>query len=107
DGEPGQDGAPGQDGQDAQDPHRTESGVSAMDAGKCSVVRVCKNHDQYMSYGAPQQTSGYFSPIEEELLVYDDKEDEGRDATWGTLNHEGFHQYIFSFFGNLAPHSWF
>jgi hypothetical protein len=23
------------------------------------------------------------------------------------MNHEGFHQYIFSFFGNLSPHSWY
>jgi len=31
----------------------------------------------------------------------------GRGDTWAVLNHEGFHQYIFYFFGAISPHSWY
>jgi hypothetical protein len=40
-------------------------------------------------------------------VLYDDKAEGGRGNTWSVLNHEGFHQYIFYFFGNLSPHSWY
>lgn len=81
--------------------------IDALELGKLSVVRLCLNQEQYLQYGGRQGTSGYFSPFEQELLIYDDKEDEGRDSTWGVLNHEGFHQYIYAFFGNVSPHSWY
>jgi hypothetical protein len=45
--------------------------------------------------------------MEEELVLYDDRESRGRDFTWGVLSHEGLHQYVFAFFGNIAPHSWY
>ena len=89
------------------DPQESTAAVDTIELGKVSVVRLCKNHEQYLQYGGPNGTSGYFSPIEQELVVYDAKADEGRDATWAVLNHEGFHQYTFAFFGNLAPHSWY
>jgi hypothetical protein len=90
-----------------KDDGRSAGVVDALELGKCSVVRLCLNKDQYLQYGGRQGTSGYFSPLEEELLIFDDKEDEGRDSTWGVMNHEGFHQYIYAFFGNVAPHSWY
>jgi hypothetical protein len=108
-GEPNE-GAPAPEGEPAaeeQDPTKTVSGISALELGRLSVVRVCKNKEQYMSYGAPPSSSGYFSSMEQELVTYDDKADEGRDATWAVMNHEGFHQYTFAFFGNTAPHSWY
>lgn len=94
----------------APDPTQTvakKEGLQGLELGKNSVVRVCKDRDQYMQYGAPPNTGGYFSPMEEELVIFDDKQDEGRDHTWSVMNHEGFHQYIHAFFGNLSPHSWY
>jgi hypothetical protein len=90
-----------------EDPNRTVATIDALELGKCSVVRLCLNREQYIQYGGSPTSSGYFSPSEAELLIYDDKEREGRDKTWSVLNHEGFHQYIFAFFGNVAPHSWY
>jgi len=98
--------APGGDAP-TDDAERSTAVVDALELGKCSVVRLCLNKDQYLQYGGRQGTSGYFSPLEEELLIFDDKEDEGRDATWSVMNHEGFHQYIYAFFGNVSPHSWY
>lgn len=89
------------------DEERSTAVVDALELGKCSVVRLCLNRDQYIQYGGSPTSSGYFSSYEEELLIFDDKEDEGRDKTWGVMNHEGFHQYIYAFFGNVAPHSWY
>ena len=40
-------------------------------------------------------------------MLYDDQKGGGRANTWAVLNHEAFHQYVFYFFGNLSPHSWF
>lgn len=91
----------------APDPNRTVSVVDTLELGKCSVVRLCKDREQYLQYGGSSTSSGYFSPLEQELVVYDAKATEGRDKTWGVMNHEGFHQYTFAFFGNRAPHSWY
>ncbi|MEQ1893745.1 MAG: hypothetical protein ABL998_14470 [Planctomycetota bacterium] len=113
DGEPGQDGEPGEDGQDGEpgadagDDARSIATIDALELGKLSVVRLCKNEEMYYQYGGPRGTSGYFSSFQAELLIYDDKADRGRDYTWAVLNHEGFHQYIFSFFGNVSPQSWY
>jgi hypothetical protein len=90
-----------------EDQHRTVAVIDTLELGKSSVVRVCKDREQYMSYGAPPGSGGYWSSMEEELVVYDDKANKGRDYTWGVLNHEGFHQYTYAFFGNLAPHTWY
>ena len=107
DGEPGQDGADGEPGADAGDDQRSTATIDALELGKLSVVRLCKNQEMYFQYGGDRSTSGYFSPMQAELLIYDDKADRGRDYTWAVLNHEGFHQYIFSFFGNVSPQSWY
>ena len=74
---------------------------------KCSVIRVCLDDDQYHSYGGPGGSAGYWNWVAQELVIYDDKKDGGRKNTWSVLNHEGFHQYIFYFFGNISPQSWF
>jgi hypothetical protein len=78
-----------------------------MERSRTSVVRVCLNQDQYHSYGGPGGSAGYWNSRDEELVVYDDKASGGRGDTWITLNHEAFHQYIFYFYGNIAPHSWY
>lgn len=106
-GPDGQDGEDGEDGADAGDEQRSTAAIDALELGKLSVVRLCKNEEMYYQYGGRKGTSGYFSPMQAELLIYDDKAGEGRDNTWGVLNHEGFHQYTFAFFGNVSPQSWF
>ena len=69
-----------------------------------SIVRVCKDQVQYMGYGAPGGSAGYWDSHSEELVFYESapKEDSLR-----VLYHEAFHQYIFYSVGDFAPHSWF
>lgn len=81
--------------------------VDPQERAKCSVVRVCKDREEYMSYGGPGGSAGYWSPNAQELVLYDDRKVGGKGSTWAVLNHEGFHQYIFYFFGSLSPHSWY
>jgi hypothetical protein len=70
-------------------------------------VRICSDQDMYSSYGGPGGSAGYWSPYHEELVLYDDRKRGGRRNTWAVLNHEAFHQYIYYFYGSLAPHSWY
>lgn len=81
--------------------------IDPMELSRCSVVRVCKDNDEYHSYGGPGGSAGYWSSWHQELVVYDDQAGGGRRDTWATLNHEAFHQYIYYFLGNFAPHSWY
>ncbi len=90
------------------DPDRTVSErADPMELSRTSVVRVCATRDDYLGYGAPPRSGGYWSSFHEELVVYNKKREEGEDATWETLSHEAFHQYIYYFYGSLAPHSWY
>jgi hypothetical protein len=70
-----------------------------------SIVRVCKDRDQYMGYGAPGGSAGYWSPGEEELVFYEDQGN--KKDSLRVLYHEAFHQYIHYAVGEMAPHSWF
>ena len=83
------------------------SGGDPMERSKCSVVRVCSSEDEYLKYSGLYGSAGYWSFQTEELVLYDDQKGGGRANTWAVLNHEAFHQYVFYFFGNLSPHSWF
>ena len=67
-----------------------------------SVVRVCGARTNGVWRAS---SAGYWNYRDEELVLYDDKG--GAAAHMGVLNHEAFHQYIFYFYGNLAPHSWY
>lgn len=71
-----------------------------------SVLRVCKNREDYMNYGGMGGSAGYWSAYHRELVIYDDKEVRREQSFW-TLNHEAFHQYIFYRCGEIAPHSWY
>jgi hypothetical protein len=95
------------DGAPAQEPRTEAAEADPMERSRTSVVRVCQNEAQYHSYGGPSGSAGYWSPVDEELVIYDDKAEGGRRNTWATLNHEAFHQYCFYFFGSLSPHSWY
>ncbi|MFT7540713.1 MAG: hypothetical protein ACI9K5_001675 [Gammaproteobacteria bacterium] len=77
-----------------------------------SVLRVCKDRDEYTAYGGPPRSGGYWSPGAEELVFFD-YEDVDREAGSGKANsrvvlyHEAFHQYVHYAAGDIAPHSWF
>ena len=91
-----------------EDAGRTKaSGPTPMELSRCSVVRICSSRGEYSEYGGPPGSAGYWNFRDEELVIYDDQAGGGRRNTWATLNHEAFHQYIFYFYGNLAPHSWY
>ncbi|MBK7877824.1 MAG: hypothetical protein IPJ77_19250 [Planctomycetes bacterium] len=68
---------------------------------------MCLNRDQYHSYGGPGGSAGYWSWVAGELVLYDARKEGGKGDTWAVLNHEAFHQYIFYFYGNISPHSWY
>jgi hypothetical protein len=71
-----------------------------------SVVRVCKDRDEYHEYNGPPGSAGYWSPTDRELVFYEDRSG-GKKDTFSVLHHEGFHQYIHYCYGELAPHSWY
>jgi len=99
-----------EDEEDEEEEEEEERSVATTDPfleAKASVIRVCNNRAQYHSYGGPGGSAGYWSARDEELVIYDDQAGGGRDDTWAVLNHEGFHQYIYYFYGKLAPHSWY
>jgi hypothetical protein len=89
------------------DSERTVAFGNPLEASRSSVVRVCSNEEQYIQYGGSPGAPGYWYSAAEELVLYDDRAGGGRADTWVVLNHEAFHQYIFYFYGNIAPHSWY
>jgi hypothetical protein len=70
-----------------------------------SVVRVCKDPEEYHRYGGPGGSAGYWSRGDEELVFYQDKSN--KKDSLRVLYHEAFHQYIHYAVGDVAPHSWF
>jgi len=86
-----------------------------------SVVRICRNQGEYMSYGGPRGTGGFWHPGNEELVLYDyrqttlDADRQGKRLKRKTndkdsllvLYHEAFHQYVYYAAGEVAPHDWF
>ncbi len=81
--------------------------ASARELSRCSVVRVCGSREDYLRYGGPQGSAGYWWSATEELVIFDDQAGGGRRNTWATLNHEAFHQFIYYFFSNMAPGTWY
>jgi len=69
-----------------------------------SVVRVFKDRDRYQAYGGPPGAGGHWDSRQRELVFFDMSP---RSETLCVLNHEAFHQYIYYFYGELAPHSWY
>ena len=88
-------------------PPTTTSKYTPRDRVVCSVVRVCGKRSEYVEYGGPANSAGYWWPVTEELVLYDDQMGGGRRNTFGTLAHEAFHQYIHYLYGGLAPHDWY
>jgi hypothetical protein len=77
-----------------------------------STVRVCKNRDEYIMYGGPPASAGYWNDQTEELVLYDaekvNRQHQRSEAdTFIVLYHEAFHQFIHYSAGELPPHPWF
>jgi hypothetical protein len=77
-----------------------------------SVVRVCANREEYMTYGGMRGSAGYWNSGTEELVFYDARKVEkvgpsDDSNTFIVLYHEAFHQYIHYSTGELPPHSWY
>ncbi|MHC5012435.1 MAG: DUF1570 domain-containing protein, partial [Planctomycetota bacterium] len=70
-----------------------------------SVVRICKNRDQYMAYGGSGGSAGYWAAYEKELVFFEDRNN--KEDSIAVLYHEAFHQYIYYSVGDFAPHTWF
>ncbi len=70
-----------------------------------SVVRICKDKQQYGSYGGHGGSAGYWNWVDQELVFYEDVS--AKKDSLRVLNHEAFHQFIFYSVGNVSPHDWF
>lgn len=68
------------------------------------VVRLCRDRTEYLDFGGIPHAVGYFSPMEDELVLY-----AGEDpaAFRAVMRHESFHQYIYTALGGIPPHIWF
>ncbi|MHC5028198.1 MAG: hypothetical protein ACYTGR_15705 [Planctomycetota bacterium] len=69
-----------------------------------SIVRVCNSKDEYHAYGGPSGSAGYWYSVDRELVFYDARP---RTTPMLVANHEALHQYIYYYYGELAPHSWY
>lgn len=77
-----------------------------------STVRICQDRDEYMKYGGPPGSAGYWYFVTEELVLYDGtKREKGKKTdkldTFIVLYHEAFHQFIHYSVGQFSPHTWF
>ncbi len=87
-----------------------------------SIVRICKNQQEYFRYGGRPGTGGYWHPGNEELVFFDyartEREKSAKEKrkskrklsskdSYLVLYHEAFHQYIFYAAGSFSPHDWF
>jgi hypothetical protein len=70
-----------------------------------SVIRICGDKTQYMSYGAPGGSAGYWSSWDREIVFYEDMSN--KNDSLRVLYHEAFHQYIYYSVGACSPHPWF
>lgn len=72
-----------------------------------SVVRVCKDEDEFMRYGRTRRgVAGWFSPVTTELVLFDAKMIDRR-SSFAVMTHEAFHQYCFYLFDQSEAHRWF
>lgn len=77
-----------------------------------AVVRICRDEDEFQAYGGQAGAAGYWSPAEEELVLFDSHGSsasglDGGHYTRAVLFHEAFHQFVFHAAGGISPHPWF
>jgi hypothetical protein len=71
-----------------------------------SVLRVCKDRDQFANYGGAAQSTGYWSWVDGEIVLYDDRAGGGRRDTWATLNAMVFMEYLSEVSSNSGAAPW-
>ncbi|MEE2940786.1 MAG: hypothetical protein VX460_10410, partial [Planctomycetota bacterium] len=81
-------------------------------AESLSVVRVCRDRGEYLTFGGNPGTVGHFNPNTRELVLYDAREiREGRlpagHPTLRTLYHEACHQFVHHTASAVRPHAWY
>ena len=81
-------------------------------AASLSVVRVCRDRGEYLTFGGNPGTVGHFNPNTRELVLYDAREvREGRlpagHPTLRTLHHEACHQFVHHTASAVRPHAWY
>lgn len=92
--------------------------IAGLDLEKViSSVRFCQTYKDYMAYGGPPGTGGYWNFRDEELVLVDVQTLDPavlkanpnlkNIQVLDVLYHEAMHQYFFYCNGNLAPASWF
>lgn len=82
-----------------------------------SAVRFCTTYEDYLAYGGPDGTGGYWNFVDEELVLVDVQTLDPKIIkanpnlkniqVLDVLYHEAMHQYFYYANGNLAPASWF
>lgn len=77
-----------------------------------SVVRVCRDRGEYLTYGGNPSTVGYFNSQTQELVFFDARVEKSGSMpddhpTMRTLYHEACHQFLHHTASALSPHSWF
>lgn len=70
------------------------------------VCRITKTMDEYYKYGGPGGSGGFWNQETKELVLPCLKEYDIK-WTWAVMNHEAFHQFIYYYYGKVAPHSWY
>ncbi len=81
-------------------------------AESLSIVRVCRDRGEYLTFGGKPGTVGHFNPNTRELVLYDAREvREGRlpagHPTLRTLYHEACHQFVHHTASAVRPHAWY
>jgi hypothetical protein len=73
-----------------------------------AVVKITRDERQYLAYGAPEGSLGYFSARQRELVLFHKVADwwDTIDST-AVLFHEGFHQYLNQVLDGFSAHPWF
>ncbi|MGE3175460.1 MAG: DUF1570 domain-containing protein [Planctomycetota bacterium] len=86
--------------------------INAMEA--VSLVRVFQSYEEYAAYGKLPGAIGHFSPLDDELVLFDPGKKIPKRSEWlkdvdtaEVLYHEAMHQYLHEANGMLAPASWF
>lgn len=79
---------------------------------RVSTVRICHDLSEYLAYGGPLNSGGFWSPLLRELVLFDNARRDGVSGwtnadTRRVLYHEAFHQYIRDAVGDLDPGMWF
>jgi len=65
-----QEGEDGEEGEEGDQEGRTVAErADPMELSRTSVVRVCKDQNEYSNYGGPGGSAGYWSPGDKELVI--------------------------------------